>query len=302
MPGVKRSADSQAANRVQHEPPAKRAKVAQSKSAGEVPRVVAQRAQVRSAFGPIAQLAGGLEEELPAQGKGIAQRAGMEDELPLQGKTIQREEDPSVLADAAEEISFASSEKAEKKLGERVVPNTAQRQAVTQRAGVEEESPLQGKGIMQMAGAEEELPAQGKGIAQLAGMEEEELLQGKDLGKTVQKEEKPNKTGMPDNLKSGVESLSGMAMDDVRVHYNSAQPSQLNALAYAQGNDIHVGSGQEKHLPHEAWHVVQQAQGRVKPTMQMKSGVSVNDDAGLEQEADVMGAKALQTKPESDSA
>jgi hypothetical protein len=34
---------------------------------------------------------------------------------------------------------------------------------------------------------------------------------------------------------------------------------------------------------------------RVKPTMQAK-GVSINDDAGLEREADVMGAKALQMK------
>ena len=67
----------------------------------------------------------------------------------------------------------------------------------------------------------------------------------------------------------------------------------LNALAYAQGSDIHVAPGQEQHLPHEAWHIVQQAQGRVKPTMQMKHGVPGNDDAGLEHQADVMGAKAL---------
>jgi hypothetical protein len=79
----------------------------------------------------------------------------------------------------------------------------------------------------------------------------------------------------------------------VKVHYNSSQPAQLNALAYAQGTDIHVAPGQEQHLPHEAWHVVQQAQGRVKPTMQMKDGVPVNDDVGLEREADVMGQKAL---------
>jgi hypothetical protein len=39
--------------------------------------------------------------------------------------------------------------------------------------------------------------------------------------------------------------------------------------------------------------VVQQAQGRVQPTMQMAGGVAVNDDAGLEREADVMGVKAL---------
>jgi hypothetical protein len=115
--------------------------------------------------------------------------------------------------------------------------------------------------------------------------------------KVAQREEapaKPNHTGLPDNLKSGIESLSGMSMDNVRVHYNSAQPAQLNALAYAQGTDIHVAPGQEQHLPHEAWHVVQQAQGRVRPTMQMKDGMSVNDDAGLEREADVMGAKAIQ--------
>lgn len=102
-----------------------------------------------------------------------------------------------------------------------------------------------------------------------------------------------NATGLPDKLKSGIESLSGMAMDDVRVQYNSAKPAQLQAHAYAQGNQIHIAPGQEKHLPHEAWHVVQQKQGRVKPTMQMKGAVKVNDDAGLEREADVMGAKAM---------
>jgi hypothetical protein len=89
---------------------------------------------------------------------------------------------------------------------------------------------------------------------------------------------KENKTGMPDQLKSGVESLSGIDMSDVKVHYNSSQPAQLNAHAYAQGNQIHIAPGQEKHLPHEAWHVVQQKQGRVAPTTQLKSAVSINDD------------------------
>lgn len=107
---------------------------------------------------------------------------------------------------------------------------------------------------------------------------------------------KPNNTGLPDNLKSGMENLSGYSMDDVKVHYNSAKPAQLQAHAYAQGNQIHLGPGQEKHLPHEAWHVVQQKQGRVKPTMQLKGKVNINDDAGLEKEADFMGAKALQMK------
>jgi uncharacterized coiled-coil DUF342 family protein len=102
-----------------------------------------------------------------------------------------------------------------------------------------------------------------------------------------------NSTGLPDHLKAGVENLSGHSLDDVRVHYNSAKPAQLQAHAYAQGSDIHVAPGQEQHLPHEAWHVVQQKQGRVRPTTQLKGQVAVNDDAGLEREADVMGAQAL---------
>jgi hypothetical protein len=108
---------------------------------------------------------------------------------------------------------------------------------------------------------------------------------------------KPNNSGLPDSLKSGVENLSGLSMDDVKVHYNSDKPAQLNAHAYAQGTDIHLASGQEKHLPHEAWHVVQQKQGRVQPTMMMKAKVPINDDQGLEKEADIMGARALQMKP-----
>jgi hypothetical protein len=106
-----------------------------------------------------------------------------------------------------------------------------------------------------------------------------------------------NRTGLPDNLKAGLENLSGLAMDDVRVHYNSSKPAEISAHAFTQGKDIQIASGQETHLPHEGWHVVQQAQGRVKPTMQLKDGVPVNDDQGLEHEADVMGAKALQMRP-----
>lgn len=106
-------------------------------------------------------------------------------------------------------------------------------------------------------------------------------------------QKKENTTGLPDNLKSGIENLSGYSMDDVKVHYNSDKPTQLQAHAYAQGTDIHLASGQEKHLPHEAWHVVQQKQGRVKTTLQMKDGVNVNNAAALEKEADVMGVQAL---------
>ncbi|ETW96062.1 MAG: hypothetical protein ETSY2_47125, partial [Candidatus Entotheonella gemina] len=116
--------------------------------------------------------------------------------------------------------------------------------------------------------------------------EEEEVVQGKTVpGETpTQLQDSEGKTAshtdMPDNLRTGLEQLSGVDLSNVRVHYNSSKPAQLNALAYTQGQDIHVSPGQEKHLPHEGWHAVQQMRGRVKPTMQAK-GVSINDDADM---------------------
>jgi hypothetical protein len=103
----------------------------------------------------------------------------------------------------------------------------------------------------------------------------------------------PNRTGLPDELKSGIESLSGISMGDIHVQRNSSKPAGLDALAYTQGNQIHLGPGQERHLPHEAWHAVQQKQGRVKPTGSI-SGKLLNDNPQLEQEADRMGKKAQQ--------
>lgn len=120
-----------------------------------------------------------------------------------------------------------------------------------------------------------------QGIGQFKSADEEPL------------QRKANTTGLPDQLKTGAEHLSGIDLSDVKVHYNSQAPAQLNAHAFAQGNQIHVAPGQEKHLPHEAWHVIQQKQGRVKPTTQLKDKVPVNDDKHLESEADVMGQKAL---------
>ncbi len=104
---------------------------------------------------------------------------------------------------------------------------------------------------------------------------------------------KAAKTGLPNSLKAGIENLSGLSMDDVQVHYNSDQPGALHALAFTEGATIHVAPGQEQHLPHEAWHVVQQKQGKVAPSIQGK-GSDINVDPNLETEADVMGAKASQ--------
>ena len=198
------------------------------------------------------------------------------------------------------------------------VPVLQSKNDVTQKLANEEEEPAQMKTrTVQLRGEDEQLqvrpfqlksdivqrripggdeePAQLKpfqlksDVAQKQESIEEESMQGK----FVPVQRKSNTTGLPDNLKSGVENLSAIDISDVKVHYNSDKPAQLQALAYAQGTDIHVGPGQERHLPHEAWHVVQQKQGRVQPTLQMKEGIAVNDDKGLEHEADVMGAAAL---------
>jgi hypothetical protein len=125
---------------------------------------------------------------------------------------------------------------------------------------------------------------------QKTASEEQELLQGKF--QPIQRKE--NNTGLPDNLKTGMENLSGQSLDHVKVHYNSPKPPAVQAHAYAQGSDIHLASGQEKHLPHELGHVVQQMEGRVKPTTSV-NGIAVNDNPSLEKEADVLGTKALRS-------
>ncbi len=195
-----------------------------------------------------------------------------EEEELLQGKmieTIQREESPE-----------------EEELLQGKMVETIQREEIPE----EEEELIQGKmveTIQREEIPEEEEPLQGKMIETIQRQEskEEEPLQEATCSSCsaapVQREE--NRTGMPDNLKAGLEQLSGTDLSDVRVHRNSSKPEKVGALAYTQGKDIHVAPGQEKHLPHEGWHVVQQSQGRVKPTMQAK-GVAINDDEILERE------------------
>ena len=98
---------------------------------------------------------------------------------------------------------------------------------------------------------------------------------------------------LPNCLKLGMEAISGVNLDGVRVHMNSNLPAQVNAHAYAQGTDIYLAPGQEHHLPHELGHVVQQALGMVKPTTKV-NGVAVNDDPSLEEHATRLGNKAME--------
>lgn len=144
--------------------------------------------------------------------------------------------------------------------------------------------------LLQRVSEEDEDALQGKFETPVQRVEEDED-EASQMKADTTVQQKPNNTGLPDNLKAGVESLSGFSLDDVKVHYNSSQPATVQALAYTQGTDIHVAPGQEQHLPHEAWHVAQQMAGRVDPTTEV-AGMPVNDNVGLEHEADVMGAKA----------
>ena len=104
---------------------------------------------------------------------------------------------------------------------------------------------------------------------------------------------------------------SGSAQNSVAPRFNDsphmiAQRQKLQSLfgGAAQLQEAEDEMLQGKFKVVEARHVEQQAQGRVKPTLQAK-GVPVNDDVGLEQEADVMGERAwqhvgkgaLETKP-----
>jgi Domain of unknown function (DUF4157) len=213
----------------------------------------------------------------------------------MKTRLTQRLARPTRHGEPAQQRSSGGRAATQLQASERMVAQRQQVDAAFGASAQRQEAPeeeLQMKAVQRIS-PEEELPLQGRfdTAQRQGGLEDEEPLQGRFA--PVQAKSEPNQTGMPDHLKNGIESLSGMDMSSVRVHANSDKPAQLNALAYAQGNDIHLAPGQEQHLPHEAWHVVQQRQGRVQATTQLQ-GVGINDDDALESEADVMGAQALQ--------
>ena len=153
------------------------------------------------------------------------------------------------------------------------------------------EEEMQGKFEPAQMQVEEEL----QGKFEPAQMQMEEELQGKF--ETAQR--KPDQTGMPAGVRGQMESALNSDFSDVRVHANSSRAPEVGALAYTQGRDIHFAPGQfqpdttsgQQLLGHELTHVVQQREGRVQPTTEV-AGLPVNDDPGLEQEADQMGRQA----------
>ncbi len=109
--------------------------------------------------------------------------------------------------------------------------------------------------------------------------------------------------GLPEEVKSQMEGAFGTSFDDVKVTANSSVAKDAGALAFAQGSNIHFAPGQfspntkggQELLGHELAHVVQQRQGRVQANAEV-NGLAVNNDKGLEAEADQLGAKAAQFK------
>ena len=104
----------------------------------------------------------------------------------------------------------------------------------------------------------------------------------------------PSQRGVapPGCLVRGMQALTGIDLQGVRVHYNSPLPATIQAHAYARGLDIYLAPGQEHHLPHELAHVVQQLRGMVVPTTTV-GDVPINDDPALEAQADDWGRRAM---------
>ena len=121
----------------------------------------------------------------------------------------------------------------------------------------------------------------------------------------------PGATPMPAQIATGggaaldapvqakMEGAFGADFANVRVHADSRDATAFGAEAFAYGDDVHFAPGRyqpgseagQELLGHELTHVVQQRAGRVAASAQAR-GIGINQDAGLEAEADRCGALA----------
>jgi Domain of unknown function (DUF4157) len=133
--------------------------------------------------------------------------------------------------------------------------------------------------------------------------DEEEEIQAKFAIQRQDNTQSPSSdtgaSGIPKSVQTKMENTLGTNLSDVKVHQNSSKASDVGALAYTQGSDIHVAPGQynpgsssgKQLLGHELTHVAQQKEGRVQATGSV-GGLALNDSPALEKEADTLGAKA----------
>tara|TARA_B110000046_G_C12962868_1_gene385323 strand:+ start:1005 stop:1400 length:396 start_codon:yes stop_codon:yes gene_type:complete len=74
------------------------------------------------------------------------------------------------------------------------------------------------------SGSEDNNMAQLKALASSFGSKKISPIQEMESSEPIQRK---NETGLPDNLKSGMENLSGMSLNEVKVHRYSDKPAQL---------------------------------------------------------------------------
>jgi len=109
--------------------------------------------------------------------------------------------------------------------------------------------------------------------------------------------------GLPPAVQAKMENAFDFKFGGVRIHEGN-QAQSMGALAYTQGADVHFAPGQydpgstrgQELIGHELAHVVQQSEGRVAATTQLK-GAGLNEDSALEREADDWGAHAARGEP-----
>lgn len=130
----------------------------------------------------------------------------------------------------------------------------------------------------------------------------EELLPGsaqsQPFSAPVQKKDSVNGISFSEN--ETVKQLTDGAVDlhasGSKVETTSTSDSRLKdvgARSMAVGGNALIGDSRDR--GHEIWHLAQQHQGMVQPTTTVNNQ-PVNDDPGLEKEADEMGAKIMQGK------
>ncbi len=134
-----------------------------------------------------------------------------------------------------------------------------------------------------------------QGVGQM--LPSHEAKTGSDNAETVQR--KANKN-LPETLQTNLEASFDHDFSNVNIVKNSRRATDLNALAFTQGENIHFAPGQfnpgsesgSNLIGHEFTHVVQQRSGEVRPTSVLGKGLNLNQKSGLEAEADSLGKRA----------
>ena len=109
---------------------------------------------------------------------------------------------------------------------------------------------------------------------------------------------------LPDKVQAKMENSFGQDFSSVSVHKESSSAQDIHAKAYTQGNEVHFAPGEynpesqsgQELIGHELTHVVQQREGKVGAGDVHGKGLEINQDAGLENEADELGKLASQGK------